>query len=546
MTLLLNRRQLLHVGAFGVGALATPGAASLLGVRGFSHGVASGEPGAHSVMLWTRYVPAAGGARLDYQISPTVDFATVLAGGTIEAQPERDWCVKPVVAGLQPDRWYYYRFVDPEGRFSPVGRTRTLPQGSTERFRVGAFTCANLPFGWFNAYGHAAGRDDLDLLVHLGDYFYEYRRGEYPSAAQAMTNRLIEPASEAVALADYRLRYASYRADPDLQRLHQLFPMIVMWDDHESANDSWSGGAQNHQSATEGDWRTRKAAAMRAFREWLPVSDESWASYEIGDLATLFRLESRLTARSQPLDLGAALRGRSDVAETLVRFRNGPWSDENRTLLGREQESWLAGGLRASVRQGTKWQLLAQQVVMGSLFLSPEIAAFLAADAGEEAHRRTALGLAAARAGIPFNLDAWDGFPAARERLLRSARDAGANLLVLSGDSHNAWAFDLDRGGDPVGAEMAVHSVTSPGFEAYVGRAAPADVARAVLARNRQLKWADTSRRGYLTLELTPERATGTWHLLDTIRTRSTELTDRHRMRVRHGTNRFESERDSS
>jgi alkaline phosphatase D len=540
MTLMINRRQLLHVGAFGVGALATPGAAVLLAARGFSHGVASGEPGAHSVMLWTRYVPATAGARLDYQVSSTADFATVLAGGTVEAEAERDWCVKPVVAGLQPDRWYYYRFIDPDGRFSPVGRTRTLPQGPVERFRIGAFTCANLPFGWFNAYGHAAGRDDLDLLVHLGDYLYEYRRGEYPSAAQALANRLVEPAGEAVALADYRLRYASYRADPELQRLHQLFPMIVMWDDHESANDSWSGGADNHQPATEGDWRTRKAAAMRAFREWLPVSDESWVRYEIGDLATLFRLESRLTARSQPLDLGAALRGRSDVAETLVRFRDGPWSDEGRTLLGREQESWLAAGLGASVRQGTKWQVLAQQVVMGSLFLSPEIAAFLAADAGEEAHRRTALGLAAARAGIPFNLDAWDGFPAARERLLRSAQEAGANLLVLSGDSHNAWAFDLDRRGDRVGTEMGVHSVTSPGFEAYAGRTSPAEVTHAVLARNRQLKWADTSRRGYLTLELTPERAVAQWHLLETVRERSSRLTDTHRMTVRNGENRFD------
>jgi len=546
MTLLLNRRQLLHVGAFGVGALATPGAASLLAARGFSHGVASGEPSAHSVMVWTRYVPAAAGARLDYQLSSTADFAAVLAGGTVEAEAERDWCVKPVVPGLQPDRWYYYRFVDPDGRFSPVGRTRTLPQGHVERFRIGAFTCANLAFGWFNAYSHAADREDLDLLVHLGDYFYEYRRGEYPSAVQAVADRFFEPAGEAVALADYRLRYASYRADPDLKRLHQLFPMIVMWDDHESANDSWSGGAENHQPATEGDWRTRKAAAMRAFREWLPVSDDSWASYEIGNLATLFRLESRLTARSQPLDLGAALRGRSDVAETLVRFRDGPWSDESRTLLGGQQESWLSHGLRASVRQGTKWQVLAQQVVMGSLFLSPEIAAFLAADAGEEAHRRTALGLAAARAGIPFNLDAWDGFPAARERLLRSAQEAGANLVVLSGDSHNAWAFDLDRGGDPVGAEMGVQSVTSPGFEAYAGHTAPADVAHAVLARNRKLKWADTSRRGYMTLELTPASAVGTWQLLDTVRTRSTGLAGRHRMRVHHGTNRFESDRGRS
>ena len=539
MTLKLDRRQLLQAGAFGLGALATPGAAALLAARGFTHNVASGEPGARSVMLWTRYVPATGGnAWLDYQLSPTRDFRRIVAGGTVSTEPEHDGCVKPVAEGLEPGRWYYYRFVDRHGAFSPVGRTRTLPAGPVERFRLGAFTCANLPFGWFNAYAHAADRRDLDLLVHLGDYFYEYRRGEYPSAAQSLAGRLIEPAGEAIALADYRLRYASYRADPDLQRLHQLFPMIAMWDDHESANDSWSGGAENHQP-DEGDWAVRKAAAMRAFREWLPVSDHGWNSYEIGDLATLLRVESRLTARSRQLDLGAALRGRRDTDAALAQFRDGPWQDSSRTMLGQEQEAWLAGEFRGSVRQGKTWQLLAQQVVMGSLIFSAESVAMLAADAGEEARRRAALGLAAARAGLPFNLDAWDGYPAARDRLLRSAQEAGANLLVLSGDSHNGWAFDLDRGGRPAGAEMGVHSVTSPGFEAYVGRARPEEVARALLAANHPLKWADTSRRGYLTLELTPERATGTWHFLGTVRARSTALAGSHRMRIQRGTNRF-------
>jgi alkaline phosphatase D len=540
MTVLLDRRLLLKAGAFGLGALATPGAAALLAARGFTHNVASGEPGPRSVMLWTRYVPAAGDqARLHWQVSPGPEFRRITAAGTVTAEVGRDWCVKPMAEGLEPGRTYFYRFADTRGRRSPVGRTRTLPEGPTEQFRIGALTCANLPYGWFNAYAHAAARDDLDLLVHLGDYFYEYRRGEYPSAAQALAGRLIEPAGEAIALADYRLRYASYRADPDLQRLHQRLPMIAMWDDHESANDSWSGGAENHQPATEGDWQVRKAAAMRAFREWLPVSEQGWASYEIGDLATLVRLESRLTARSQQLDLGAALRGRRDIDAALAQFHDTAWLDARRTLLGAEQEGWLADRLRRSVGQGTRWQLVAQQVVMGTITMSREMAGLLAADAGEQARRRTELGLAAARAGIPLNLDAWDGYPAARDRLLRSAQEAGANLLVLSGDSHNGWAFDLDRGGQPAGAEMGVHSVTSPGFEAYVGRTAPADVANAILAANRQLKWTDTSRRGYLTLELTPERATGTWHLLGSVLSRSTALAGEHRMSVWRGTNRF-------
>ena len=540
MSVSIDRRLLLKAGAFGLGALATPGTAALLQASGFTHNVASGEPEARSVLLWTRYVPAAGASpRLDWQVSASRNFVAVVSAGTVTAQPAHDWCVKPIASGLEPGRWYFYRFVDSQGRLSPVGRTRTLPEGPVDRFRIAAFSCANLPFGWFNAYGHAAARDDLDLLIHLGDYFYEYERGRYPAAAQAVADRVVEPAGEAVRLVDYRLRFAAYRADPDLQRLHQLFPMILMWDDHESANDSWSGGAENHQPATEGRWSDRKAASMRAYREWLPVSDRRWQSYEIGDLATLSRVEERLTARARPLDFGAALQGRRDAAEALAAFRDGPWQDSRRTLLGSAQETWLAAEMARSVRSGRKWQLLAQQVVMGSLFLSAELGEMLAQNPSEEIRRLAAAGVAASRAGVPFNLDAWDGYPAGRDRLLRSAQAAGANLVVLSGDSHNGWAFDLERGGTPAGVDLGVPSVTSPGIEAYVGRAAPADVAHAVLRANRPLRWADTSRRGYLTLELTAGQATADWHLLETVRTRSTNLADTARAVVRHGTNRF-------
>ncbi|WP_129792922.1 alkaline phosphatase [Sphingosinicella sp. CPCC 101087] len=536
----LDRRLLLKAGTLGIGALAMPGGAVLLQGSGFTHNVASGEPRPDQVMLWTRYVPApAASARLAYEVSPTRDFATVSAGGTVTADPERDWCVKPVAEGLDPGRTYFYRFVDAQGRFSPVGRTRTLPQGSVDRFKMGVFSCSNLPFGWFNAYAHAAGRDDLDLIVHLGDYLYEYQRGTYPSLPQALDGRVIEPAGEIVALADYRMRYAAYRADTDLQRLHQMFPMVMMWDDHENANDSWTGGAENHQPETEGDWQARKMAAMRACREWLPVSDRDWESYEIGDLATLFRLETRLTGRTRPLDLGAALAGREDLPAALVEFRDGPWRDARRTLLGAEQEAWLAQGLKGSTRRGARWQVIAQQVVMGSLSLPPEVAAFVANGASEEVRRRTAAGLAAAQAGLPFNLDMWDGYPAARDRLLRSAQEAEANLIVLSGDSHNAWAFQLEREGVPAGVDMAVQSVTSPGYETYVPQASPEDLARALIGGNPQLRWAEVSRRGYLTLELTPGQAIGEWQFLGTIRERST-ATSGHALKVVNGTNRLE------
>ncbi|HYE28032.1 MAG TPA: alkaline phosphatase D family protein [Allosphingosinicella sp.] len=536
MTLDLDRRLLLKAGTFGLGALAVPGVAQIAAARGFAHGVASGEPRRRSVMLWTRHVP---GGRLHWQVSRTPDFARIAAEGDVVAEAEHDYCVKPVASGLEPGAWYHYRFRDSRGEVSPTGRTRTLPQGRTPRFTLGIFSCANLAFGYFNAYAHAAARRDLDLLVHLGDYFYEFERGKYPSAREALAGRILEPAGEAVALADYRLRLAAYRADPDLQRLHASAPMVAMWDDHETANDSWSGGAENHDPAKEGPWPARKAAALRAYREWLPVSDNGWESYEIGDLATLFRPETRLAGRSRPFAWSEVVRRDEDYKVTLMRFRDGPWRDPERTMLGSEQEAWLAGAFKQSVGQGTRWQLLAQQTVMGSWALPVEARAWIRADAPERVRRLTAIGAAASEVGLPLNLDAWDGYPAARERLLRSALDADANLIVLSGDSHNGWAFDLDLAGTAAGAEFAGSSVTSPGLESYAPHVTPVELVRAVRARNRSLKWAETSRRGYLTLTLTRDRATGEWLSLDTVRARSTRLASRRTMSVKRGTNRF-------
>ncbi|MEA3010649.1 MAG: alkaline phosphatase [Sphingomonadales bacterium] len=540
MTLDLDRRLLLKAGTLGLGALAVPGMAQMAAARGFTHGVASGEPRQRSVMLWTRHVPVLReSARLGWEVREAGGAGRIVASGEVEATPDTDWCVKVVATGLKPGRWYGYRFLNRDGAAAATGRTRTLPEGHTSSFNLGIFSCANLAFGFFNAYAHAAARRDLDLLVHLGDYYYEYQAGKYPSAAEAVAGRILDPATEAVALADYRLRHAAYRADPDLQRLHASAPMVMMWDDHETANDSWSGGAENHDPAKEGPWSARKAAAVRAYREWLPVSENTWESYEIGDLATLFRPETRLTARTRPLEYGEALRKGEDIKASLIRFRDGPWRDPERTMMGSGQEAWLAGALKRSAGQGRRWQLLAQQTVMGSWALPAEARAWLRPDAPREVRQLTAIGAAAAEVGLPLNLDSWDGYPAARDRLLRSALDADANLLVLSGDSHNGWAFDLDLGGTPAGAEFAGASVTSPGLEAYTPGVAPAEVVRAIRARNPALKWADVQRRGYMTLALTRERATGEWLSLDTVRTRSTNLAERHSMSVVRGRNRF-------
>jgi len=535
MTLLLDRRLLLKAASLGLGALAVPGVAQMASARGFTHGVASGEPRQRSVMLWTRYVP---GGRVHWQVSRSEDFRRIVAEGDASAEAERDHCVKAVATGLQPDRWYYYRFRDGRGGVSPTGRTRTLPEGRTQRFNLGIFSCANLAFGFFNAYGHAAARNDIDLLVHLGDYYYEYPHGTYPSARTAVPGRF-HPETEAFQLDSYRLRHAMYRADPDLQRLHARFPMVLMWDDHETANNSWQGGAENHDPDKEGAWSARKAAALQAYREWLPVSDQSWESYEIGDLAALFRLETRLTARSRMRAYEEVLKRGEDMKAGLIRFRDTAWRDPEMTMMGSEQEAWLAGGLKRSAKQGTRWQLLAQQTLMGSLALPIEAKGWLRADAPAAVARAVAAGAAASEVGLPLNLDAWDGYPAARDRLLRSALDADSDLLVLTGDSHNGWAFDLDLAGTPAGTEFAGQSVTSPGLEGYAIDVAPGQLESAFRARNPALKWADASRRGYLTLSLTRDRATGEWLSLDTVRTRSTRLAATQRMSVTRGRRRF-------
>ena len=537
----VDRRTFIRSGLAGAGVLALPGAALAAVATGFSHGVASGEPGPDQVLLWTRYVGTAGkSAPLHYEVSETLDFARVVSGGDVAARNDRDWCAKAVATGLQPGRWYYYRFVGPAGAMSPVGRTRTLPVGKVDRFRLAVFSCSNLGFGWFNAYRHAAEDGAFDAVIHLGDYYYEYQKGEYPSVKQIVADRVLLPENEIVTLADYRSRHADYRADPDLQRLFQLHPWIMVWDDHETANDSWKGGAENHQPETEGPWPVREATAMRAYHEWLPVSDETWQAYEIGDLATLFRLETRLTAREKQFDLSTIAKGSdTEVAAALANFRDGAWRDPARTLMGAKQEAWLAAGLKASRRAGKPWQVLAQQIVMGSLRLPSNLAEGMRADSPDYVRQRIANGAAASKAGLPFNMDAWDGYPAARDRLLSSARAADANLVVLSGDSHNAWANNLSSGKAAAGVEFGGHSVTSPGAESSLPWIKPDRMAADTVALNPGLKWCDTAQRGYMAVELTPARSTCEWRFMDTVRQRSTRLAAGHTLAVEAGRNRF-------
>jgi len=528
----IDRRSLVLGAGLGLGALMLPAGRSLaqvFGAQGFTHSVASGEPGPDSMLLWTRYAPAAGEAsvRLTAEVALDPAFATVVSGGVVRTGAYRDWTAKVTVDGLKPGTVYWYRFIAPDGTISPVGRTKTLPAGEAARFGLAVFSCSNLPNGWFNAYGHAADRSDLDLWMHVGDYIYEYGPGSYRD--NILAERVLAPDHEILSLADYRLRYACYRADPDLQRLHQTAPMVALWDDHESANDSWEGGAQNHQPASEGDWGVRRAAAMQVYREWMPVSEEPWKAYPIGALATLYRTESRLLGRTQQAEMAPAFQA-EDPDAALKAFRDGAWRDPSATMLGSAQESWLAHAFKANARS-TAWQLVGMGTIIGRTVMPADAIGWLRAGASERTLSNYRNNIRAAKLGLPMWMDRWDGYPAARSRLLSAAQQADADLVMLSGDSHNAWAYSLVEDGRPAGVEFAGQSVTSAGMESGFG-ADPAIVARGFVAANPELKWADTSRRGYMMLEVTPQRVTGEWLFMETIKARTTRVAGGHRMHV--------------
>ncbi|TPE61594.1 alkaline phosphatase [Sandaracinobacter neustonicus] len=507
-----------------------PAAAWAWPTRGFTHGVASGEPSADAVTLWTRYVGAdAQSVRLRIEIAEDERFQSIVATSEAVAGPETDYCAHIRAAGLRPGRRYHYRFTTPGGEMSPVGRTKTLPAGRLARYRIAVMSCSNITSGWFTAYSHAAARDDIDLIVHLGDYIYESPTTRSDALAELAKQRDVRPFGELETLADYRLRYASYRNDPALQELHRRHPWVVMWDDHETANNSWTGGASNH-SDTEGLWALRAAAGVRAFREWLPVSGD-YAAYQLGDLATMYRLETRLLARTRQLDPEPMLRRAANPEQAVADFLRGPLADPDRQLLGPTQLAWLADGMKASVATGTKWQLLAQQVIMAPLVLPSITSGWHAPGLTLDAKTSAEIDLAnrVSRAGMPISMDRWSGYPAERTRVLEAAAAAGANLVTLSGDSHNAWASDLRLGSQPAGVELCVQSVSSQGMEKNFG-GDPASIARDFLATNPDLRWCDTSRRGYMVVDLTPTSLSCEWLFFPSRHENSHRLIGTHRL----------------
>lgn len=420
-------------------------------------------------------------------------FSDVAAEGEVTTDWDRDFTVKVDVRDLEPGTTYYYRF-HALGDVSVIGRTRTVPEDA-ERLRAAVVSCANYPFGFFNVYARLAERADLDLVIHLGDYLYEYAEGEYgPGAA---IGRPSQPAHELVTLADYRARHAQYKSDRDLQAVHRQHPFVPVWDDHEVANNAWKGGAQNHDPETEGDYRKRKQAAQRAYFEWMPIREvddrgKIYRSFSFGKLADLIMLDTRQVGRDEPAAKACDL---EDLAS------------EERSLLGREQELWFFDELKASQERGARWRLVGQQVMLAQL-RNP-----------------------AANEPCALTVDTWDGYAASRERFFDAIeRNELDNVVVLTGDIHSSFAAELARdpfdsqrydpetGRGSLAVELVTPAVTSPSIE-DLGVAER--LAQSILEMSPHLKYVDLFYRGYLLIDVTEERVSAEWYHVDTIEERS-------------------------
>lgn len=444
----------------------------------FQHGVASGDPLTDAVILWTRVTAAEGDEiEVHWQIAMTSAFSECVSEGTFSTDAGRDFTVKVDASGLEPGTTYYYRF-HALGRTSPVGRTRTAPADCAPRLRFAVVSCSSLGHGYFHSYRAISKRADLDAVIHLGDYIYEYGTDEYGDV------RPYEPAHEIVTLADYRMRHSQYKRDADLQAAHRQHPFIAVWDDHEVANNAWEDGATNHQPDSEGEWTERKAAAQQAYSEWMPIRDQEpsrvWRRLSYGDLVDLILLDTRLWGRDETSDVTAAA---------------PPPLDPGRTILGDDQADWMEEQIRSSSAQ---WKLVCQQVMLGNLNLSADVIA---------------------------NLDQWHGYPASRQRFIRFLRDSGVeNVVVLTGDIHSSWAneividpldtdeYDPVSGAGSAAVEFVTPAITSPGipdeFLEIVDTARPF---------NPHVKYFDLTLRGYLILDVTPERTQSAWYLFDDI-----------------------------
>ena len=469
----------------------------------FRHGVASGDPLSTAVVIWSRVTPPQQSplaVRWEVAIDP--EMLDVVARGTEIADESSDYTIKVDVPELRPFTDYYYRFETLSMR-SRIGHTKTLPEGATEHVRIGVCSCAKYTSGYFSAYARMAERADLDFVVHLGDYIYEV--GTYDGKALGPTiGRVMDPPHECTTLGDYRRRYAHYRLDPDLQLLHARHPMVATVDDHEICFDSWRGGSSRHEPDRDGRWQDRKDAALRAWREWLPMrahtSDPGriYRNFALGDLADLIVLDSRTLRDRQSDD---------------VRLAVGA----GHSILGRNQLTWLRDRLEGST---ATWRLIANSVMIGQMYTRS-----LTHDAAE---RLAELNLLSPEGGP--DPDQWDGYAAERAELFAWLENQGMkDVVFLSGDVHTSWAINLSRDptdprATPVGVEFVTPSLTSENYDDLLSASTGASVDRVernLVRENPHVRWTDLDGHGYIVLDIGPHVVEADWYVVADVRSPS-------------------------
>ena len=532
-----TRRQVLQTSAAGAAAVgigtvaanSTASAAPLgsakqpnppinkkMGKEAFQHGVASGDPYPDSVLLWTRVTsnendyPGDGKGQttnVKWEVASDEKFTQIVTSGTAKAEPAGDMTVKVEARGLKPYTGYFYRFTTVDGprkgQTSPVGKTRTAPAKGADvsELRFALFSCSNWEAGFFSAYRDMANRGDIDYALHVGDYIYEYPRGEYTGKTGSV--RLHEPANEIVSLADYRQRYAQHHTDPDLQAAHAACPWIVTWDDHEVANDNWSNGAENHQADKEGDFIARRNAAMQAYLEWLPIratplseKGHIYRNLSFGNLVELNMLDLRTYRNEKP---GFTAARKTD--------------DESRTMLGSEQFGWLTKKLSTST---ARWNFIGNSVMFSPVLIPP---------LDPEATKAVTQLLGLPEEGMPYNFDQWDGYAAERRRVIKYLVDNKIrNTVWLTGDIHSSWANDIPAkpgtypNGGTAGVEIVCTSVTSSNIDDILklpeDNALSHTVEYAFTNMNRHVKYLDFDSHGYTVVRVTKDAVDANWIFL--------------------------------
>lgn len=508
----MKRRQALKISSIGaIGLTASIGSSCSKNTYVFNHGVASGDPLSDRVILWTRVTPQqAGPVRVILEVSKDKSFSLIVFSQKLQTSSLSDYTIKYDFLAKKycdSDKGFFYRF-RAGNAISEIGKSKTFSE-NTISAKIGIFSCSNFPAGYFNAYQAAAEKDGLDLWLHLGDYLYEYPMGGYATDKAKKLGRVPEPLHEMISLSDYRLRHAQYKQDQGSKALHKHAPLIAVWDDHEFSNDAWKRGAENHsEDGSEGDFYARRSAAIKAYYEWMPIREQQnkrriFREFKIGKLIHLIMLDTRQFGRDKQIQPKNYL---TKSGFNQAKFYND-LNSANRELLGAEQLDWIESKI---INSDAVWTIFGQQVLMAKLKF-PDISKMLKSKEipGFLKPYLKFLGL-----GIPSNLDAWDGYPAERNRLYKIMSNAKKRFISLAGDTHNSWVSELkNKSGNKVGIELGAPSVTSPGITDILNLDEK-EFVDSIVRINNELQWMNPSNRGYLSLNCRKDKIIASFNFI--------------------------------